>query len=1467
MTTKNTRKILSAIVAFVMILTCLVSPAMANPATAQPTANPQEAVSTVVNPATGETNVIEASGSNPELDPNKEVTIMVQLEGETTFMQTSDLQLASANYDNQMATMAKAEGRIAAALGQSIEVESRYSLLFNGFSFTGQGWMIDAINELDGITAFEAPVFELIEASASEGVNLTPSMGTSTGLVRATDAWELGYTGEGMTVAIVDTGIHATHEAFSVNPENGKIDKAYLQKVFDEYGSKMHCGTDVNAMYYSAKMPFNWDYYDGNAVPNHTASEHGTHVAGIAAGNNGSTFKGVAPDAQIVTMQVFDSNGGASFDTLMRALEDCVYLGVDAVNMSLGIAAWFTAYESISPAMETIYEGLENAGVAVCVAAGNDLHSNYWTNAPLTFSAQWFNWNIDYGTIGAPATFPGSFAVASAVNTSGEGSGFFTAYGTEYYPTAIAGNPNFGGLENKEYDIVYVGLGSPEEIAAAGGVQGKIALAQRGVHTFTLKAENAANAGAAGVIIFNNAPGAFNPSIASPIPFGALTLEDGEALIANFADGVHGKITVNNGMAYRGLAMADSSSWGTTADLKIKPEITAPGDGITSAVAWLYQSPSFPAGDHEYSSWSGTSMATPHVAGGMLLIKQRLREEFPTKSAAEINELAHAFMMSTAHQVSGMVRKSGAGLMDLESALTTDAYITVPDCDRPKLELGESENGEFTFSFEVNNFGKTSITYDIVPSILTEAVTDLMYRGYREGDAGYPEFNQQNGFFLWNPTSTLVKSIKGAAKDVTNLCEVSGPKAVTVKAGETVKIVMTIKAGDALMDYIEENLTAGGYLEGYIKLENRADAADLSIPFLGFVGDWDYAPMFDLGFWWNLPYGVNNMAQMPVTKGTYIGYGVLNQGPGLNYYWDAAGETYLADRNAISPNGDGFLETVNYAEFSLMRIPKTLKAYIQDAEGNILQVCHDSTYNFRKEYYVQGFNGGTGYSQISWNYDASTLEENQTIYLVIEAYLDHEGYELENNMNGRMVFPLTVDTTAPVLNVIDGGVEIYDDNYIAYYGVYADVHRTELLFEDGIFAEERGVAETYMTDLDTYFVRVADYGRNEAFYMVKDGEVYAIDADGFDHSTKTIFARQVINYHTGYYEYNWVTYNPETPEYLTFLGQPSNTVPSIADVTYRDFKDGVVMPDGTVYVATVNDIYELDMETREYTHVCRVQPGPGGSSGFIRALMLRPGTDELYVFNQSNHTGAINFYVSRLDIETGETTPIFATQDAWINNVAWVYSWAACFVDNDTVALMMHIPKLVLVNLHTGEAEQIIDLGWTAPMGEGVFGISGTGGALLYDEVENCLYLTGCISWGGWNRYNQQGMFVYDLDTGLSDIRYIDTGLGYDLQGLFFLNDYTHEVPDECVYYLQEVAPTCFSEGYTLHTCADCGKEYRDNFVPALEHEYEAVVTEPTCTEMGYTTYTCAICGDSYVADYTLPVDHEFVEVVIEPTC
>ena len=1001
MKTKRMRQILSAVMALAMIISCFGTTAMAAPASSQDEQAPEIQAQNVVEQTASE-NASAIVEDGTAIDPNAEVRILVRLEDTPVFLTTGDLALAVQSSASLEAAQTKAEARIESTLKTQINVENKFTLLFNGFSFTGEYWMLEAINEISGMTATIPTMFSLIEDEETEDV--TPSMSTSTNLSGATGAWDLGYTGEGTVVAVVDTGILSTHEAFSVMPENGKITKEYLKNVYAQYGSKMHAGSseDLDEIYKNEKLPFNWDYYFSDPEPDHTASDHGTHVAGIAAGNNGDDFKGVAPDAQIAVMQVFAEDGGAYWDTILCALEDCVYLGVDAINMSLGSPAGFTAYESTVDGFEEVYTALEDAGISVAVAAGNDGNTLTWTNYGDWFYSiyQGLSSNPDVGLVSSPATLPGSFAVGSVVNS--DNPGYMTAYGANYYYGVVSGQPTLAAL-NGEQEIVYVGLATQEELAAVN-VEGKIALVKRGEITFTEKCDNAAAAGATGVIMFNNASGSFNPSVESSVPFGTLTLEEGEALLANLTNG-SGTVTIVNEFDGKSVSMATTSSWGSTADLRISPDISAPGDGITSSVGFY--------GDDAYETWSGTSMATPHVAAGLSIIKQRLRTLFPDATAKELNELAYAFAMSTAHQVSGFVRQQGAGLLDVAAAVSTEVYLSVPGSSRPKLELDESEDGSFTFSFTLNNVGTSDHTYTIVPSVLTEQVFEEEYDGTHRID------NEP----------TTVKLINGTVYDVTDLCDITAPETVTVKAGETATVTMTIACSEELMAYFAENCPSGMFLEGFINLEETGETpVDLSVPFLGFVGDWDYASMLDRGYYWQQATGENNYQQLSSSDANFVGY-MTDQGLGLNRYADMTGETYLADRNAISPNGDGILDAVTYIEFTLLRNPKTVKLYIQDADGKVLETIYDAgDYTYRKDYYAGSINGGDTFSNILFEYAADELAENETVYLVLETWLDHEGYDPANNESGRWIIPITKDITAPAVKVVDGGIEIIDAN-------------------------------------------------------------------------------------------------------------------------------------------------------------------------------------------------------------------------------------------------------------------------------------------------------------------------------------------------------------------------------------------------------------------------------------------------------
>ncbi len=1466
-------KVFAMFLALVMIVTSLMMPVMANPAEEQTgkTQTEDTMVKDIYTTADGETHIVSEEKNTTE------TRILVAVDdGETVFLQTSDLELAMASMPEQRAMLVTAQNTIEMALATEIEVEHQFSLVFNGFSFTGESWMIDAINQIDGLYAMEAIEFQLVEPTEEEDViDLTPSMATSTDMTGATIAWDLGYTGEGMVVGVIDTGIKQTHEAFSVDPENAKIDEAYLADIFAKYGDVMH-GENPEGAYYSAKMPYNWDYFDGDHIPNHTQSNHGSHVAGIVAGNNGADFKGIAPDAQIVSLQVFNKQGGAAVPDMLAAMEDAVYLGLDAINMSLGIANGFETYAwpmDFAP----VYEALEKAGVAVCVAASNDAHaylSTSYGNWGMN-DWQWLSSNPDNGLIGTPGTYVGSFTVGNTTNIARGDVSVFALNDLEIVPwkSNAAGSVTFADVSAGTYDIVDCGFGTPEELTVAGDLTGKIVLTARGGEyngasmTFTNKIQYAAEAGAIGILVYNDVPGNVSTSATGTLPFGSLSQEDGLAIIAAMKGGKSVQITLNHTFTHRVATMHESSSWGPTAQLSMKPDISAPGTKIISVDGTKTKA------DNAYVSNTGTSMATPAVAGGVLLMKQHLKTIFPNATATELTELVYAFMMSTAGQASAFVRQQGSGVMDLEKAMNTKTYLTTTGNTRPKLELDDSETGEFTLSFDIHNVGTTAKTYDIDFTALTENTFTMEYQGYYSAHASSgitAELSRRWGHWLVNPTPEIVTLCNGTVKEVTDWCTMEGTKAITVRAGETVTVNLTLKAGEKLMQYFEENCPSGMYLEGWVKLIDRDDdnGADLSIPYLGFVGDWDYPAMIDEGWWWQEPYGVNNMAQFytsNVKGGIFLGYGDAEQGLGLNYYWDETGETYLADRNAISPNGDGMLDALTTIEFSLLRQPRTMKFYIQYEDGTTLPI-YEENYAFRRERHPYGLasqNDGL-YSALYWEYAAAELEENETATYVVEAYLDHDEFTLEDNKLAKLEIPFTKDTTAPAVTAVDGGIQIQDANYIAYYAIYTDAQKTNKVFEDGIFAMERGVAETYLTDMDEYFVAVADYARNEDFYYVKDGVVYEMDAEGFDHG-RTIIGETHRKFRSASdYDYTFAWYSvtgelDQLPRQLTSVVDTSDDIE--AEVAGSDIIGVGRTADGKVYASSAGFLYAFDPETFEKTVIAQYEY-PGQQSTIMNAFAVAPGTNELYGFVTHGSGLMAKTYFSTIDRETGEITHLWSVSFFSVN-----YRPAFDFYDADTIILKQHIGEFALFNVNTGSREATLALGLKEGKHNTLSGFVGTHSALLYDETENCVYLGGNWSYNRQNRSYEHIIAKVDLDTG--EITRMVCGYegGNGLYALFFMDEIFPEEEQKCIYYHQDIAPTCTTDGYTLHTCADCGKAYRDNLVPALDHTYEGVVTEPTCTEMGYTTYTCSVCSESYVADYILPIDHEFVEVVVEPTC
>ena len=974
--------------------------------------------------------------------------------------------------------------------GAALTVQNSYCTLTNGFSADVTYAQLKEIRELDGVeAAFISPTFEL-----------EPSMTTSNQMVGGGMYNTTGYTGEGTVVAILDTGVDLDHELFAAAPKNPRLTQADIQKVLEE--NDLSCEKDVpsvgaSTLYYSAKIPFQFDYgdHDADGNPVDGDSGHGTHVAGTAAGNAGvkDGFSGVAPQAQILNMKVFKSSGGASYDDIVAALEDCMVIGVDSVNMSLGSDCGFIDYESQdewTTNLINVFDRVGKSGIGMAVAVGNAYSAAHGNN----YGGKSLASNPDYGNASEPATYHESLAVG-AVENAGMVSPYITVNGRDiaYYDGydgttqevttewALRTIANKGSLEY----VMVGGYGSEEDFAAVD-VKGKIAVVQRGGGMYyEAKANNAAAAGAVGLIVYNNAPGMIYMSISEwKLPIGFISQQDG-AYLAKQED-KHLTIAVADKLVTSPVAgMCDFTSWGATSELTLKPEITAPGGNIYSAVP----------GNGTYELMSGTSMASPHVAGGMAIVSQAIKAQNPDMNATERKHLIDTLLMSTATiiydgDVPVSPRRQGAGMMDINAAVKTKGYITVNGMDRPKMELGDdvAETGVYALTFTVHNTGDETLYYNASPIVLTDGT------------------HEDEGKTLMTETDVVLPSTY-----TTNV--ENGLVAVPAHGEKEVTITVTLTDPKTTLAKFEN----GAYVEGWAVLKaanadgsENEDGISLSAPFLAFYGDWTKAPIIDSGFWWDKIADEETDAQtydneallesMEKTMYTYLGEN--------NYDYTVP---YFADRNAISPNNDDFLDSLTWVYTGLLRSARTLTYKITGTDGT---VYYEKTVDYEpKSIYNNSVYQVAPAGAFTDNGDAidpwygtdindMSLPNNTKATVSITTtpiYNKHAS----SNLRDSWSFPITVDTEAP--EVVDMSVRESEGRYYATVTVKDNQYVAAVVLTDSKYNkvyDTIGVGETepgkttVLKDIDitgfgeTVGLTVHDYaGNSKQFYLKAKGNL------------------------------------------------------------------------------------------------------------------------------------------------------------------------------------------------------------------------------------------------------------------------------------------------------------------------------------------------------------------------------------------
>ncbi len=925
--------------------------------------------------------------------------------------------------------------------GIKYDLGAKYDTVLGGFEITVKAADFDRVSSLlDGEA--ELIVSEVYEECETEVVTNDVDV-YETGIFNSSSC---DYHGDGVVVAVLDTGCDYTHTAFSTDNfttsnEAFTIDTV-ASKLSGTNAAMNSSGLTASDVYVNSKIPFAYDYADNDSDVAPINSEHGTHVAGIIAGND-DTITGVAPNAQLAIMKVFsDTREGAKTSWILAAVEDCVTLGVDVINMSLGTSCGFSR-EIDEERVNRIYDKVKEAGISLIAAASNDYNATHGSekNGSLGLTS-----NPDSGTVGSPSTYAASLSVASV---DGVKTPYITYNGQIIYfkeaSTADAKNKDFvddvlkavGDVDSYDFQYVTIpGIGRSADYLESGDFyHDKIVLVRRGTTTFEDKVRVAlVEKGAAGIIIYNNVSGDISMSVGKDIgAVCSISQDEGEML----AKAGTGTLHISR-QQVAGPFMSDFSSWGPTSDLKIKPEITAHGGEILSAVP-----------GQNYDRLSGTSMAAPNQAGATALIRQYVKYSgvFGNLSTNDVTARVNQLMMSTADIVlnkNGLpysVRKQGAGLMNMLAATTTASYISTYDSegkemDKSKLELGDDKErtGVYEMTFGINNVSASSVTYDLDAIVMTEGVSET-YTSHSDTTV------TEDGRMLDGRKFEITDVNGGSANG----------NSVTVASGSSAKVSVKITLSDEDKKYLDESFKHGMYVEGFITLKATAGTSvNMNVPMLAFYGDWTEAPIFDEEYYDTHKDEINAgldpedklMADAYATRvigGLYSDY-ISTLG---TYYFiqDPAASQVAASKEhiSISNQEDGNNSAVN-------KIRSISAGLLRNCREVNISITEDSTgkeiFN-RTEYNQQKSrsSGNTIYgSSIEVEFGAleHNLKNNAKYTVNVTAYIDYGENSTQKNVRNTFTFPLFVDFEAPIVTGVDFRSEY--DRTTKKTKLYADIN-------------------------------------------------------------------------------------------------------------------------------------------------------------------------------------------------------------------------------------------------------------------------------------------------------------------------------------------------------------------------------------------------------------------------------------------
>lgn len=826
------------------------------------------------------------------------------------------------------ADLKRAERAISSFAG--VEIEYRYDKLLKGFSISAEIDDVKKIKALFGVkTVEQAQKYQLFEeetvdadeeVSSAEDEDSEPGDAGTEETASPRDI----YRGEGQLAAVIDAGFNTDNSYWQLT-ESG-IEAAVL----DESAVTKEGLNAEAAEYVSIKLPFVYDYSDGDSDVSCTTG-HGNNIAGMIAANGAGIedgFQGIAPESQLILMKVFDDSGVFAYEgDIIAALEDAYLLGADVINLSFGRPCGSDDGSPVEQGITDAINSLWEADVMVVCAAGNNgrtgggsYYNKIYGEANPTVT------QIDSGTIAAPASIPAATAVGAIYESE------------NYIPIfKLAGSTDIGYIDtNKDYIgkyfaaifdtealeyVVVEGIGTEEDIAASPDLEGKLALIARGEITFTEKCNNAAAAGAVGVIVYDPNKGAEAVNMAlegAVIPAISVSYDDAMKMIQSDKKAVYISLGHFAEGTIKNKYIWAKSSWGTTGTLSPKPDIAAYGVHVETLAY----------NDGELEHVDGTSIAAAQVSGAYLLLSQYLGE-YGLSTAENLKAIlcGSAEILTDETGVSYSPRAIGTGLLNIDNLFDHTTVLSSDNVNAIKLcgNIGRS----FSIPVTITNNTDSDAEYLISADITANAT-------YRLSDKHELKKPEDDVVLISAYSEYLNATIRVGAEDrnINLYDEKYSSETIYVKANSSSEVMLRVLLDQAQYEELNKEYSEGWFVEGRIYVTDAEDNKK-TIPYVGFVGDVESVRISDSNGYYDLD------ESYAVYEGNLLWSELYNSETGefediilgMNHFApDLAPSAHYC---AVSPNSDGNADTA-YLILNLNRNVKSAEFSIYNEDGKVV---------------------------------------------------------------------------------------------------------------------------------------------------------------------------------------------------------------------------------------------------------------------------------------------------------------------------------------------------------------------------------------------------------------------------------------------------------------------------------------------------------------------------------------------------